>query len=169
MKKLVLLPVYFLIGVLLFASCSTDDGTQPDDSSSTINNTSLMANLLTRVSEPPTEPTSITCVSLNYPITLNIFNATGQQTGTQTINSDLELLLFISNLNSGSSFSIVFPINVTLENGSVLQINNLQELEDIILACDASGGQVPGNFSDILTDGIWYVNYFFDDQDETFL
>ncbi len=169
MKKLFLLPVYLMIGVLFFTSCSTDDGPQPDDTSTTINNTSLMANLLTRMSEIPTEPTAISCVSLNYPIDLNVFNASGQQTGTQTINSDLELLLFISNLESSSSFSIIFPISVTLENGNVLQINNLQELEDIILACDSSGGQVPGNFSDILTDGTWYVNYFFDDQDETFL
>lgn len=169
MKKLFHLPVYFIVGVMLFASCSTDDGTQPDDSATTINNTSLMANLLIRMSEPPTEPTAITCVSINYPINLNIFNATGQQTGSHTISSDLELLLFISNLEPGFGFSIVFPIQVTLEAGNVLQINNLQELQDIILACDASGGQVPGNFSDILTDGTWYVNYFFDDQDETFL
>lgn len=169
MKKLALLPVYLIFGLLLFTSCSTDDGPQPDDSATTINKTSLMANLLTRMSEPPTEPTAITCVSINYPINLNIFNAAGQQTSTQTINSELELLLFISNLDPGSGFSIAFPISVTLENGSAVQINNLQELEDIILACDASGGQVPGNFTDILTDGIWYVNYFFDDQDETFL
>jgi len=169
MKKLALFPIYFMIAAMLFSSCSTEDTPQPDDSATTINNTSLMANLLTRVSELPTEPTAITCVSLNSPINLTIFNAAGQQTGTQTINSDLELLLFISNLESGTSFSIVFPISVTLENGNVLEINNLQELEDIILACDDSGGQVPANFSDILTDGIWYVNYFFDDQDETFL
>lgn len=169
MKKFALLPVYLLIGVLFFTSCSTDDGLQPDDTATKIDKTSLMANLLTRMSELPTEPTAITCVSLNYPITLNIYNAAGQQTGTQTVNSDLELLLFISNLEPGTSFSIVFPITVTLENGNTLQINSLQELQDIILACDASGGQVPGNFTDILTDGVWYVNYFFDDQDETYL
>ncbi|MDP1171686.1 hypothetical protein, partial [Klebsiella pneumoniae] len=50
-----------------------------------------------------------------------------------------------------------------------MQINTLQELQDIILACDASGGEVPGDFTTLLTDGAWYVNYFFDDQDETFL
>jgi len=169
MKKLALLPVYLFIGLLFFTSCSTEEDPQPDDTQTTINNTSLMANLLTRMSELPTEPTAITCVSINYPITLNIFNASGQQTGSQTINNDLELLVFISNLAPGTSFSIVFPITVTLENGTSLQINSLQELQDIILACDSSGGQVPGNFPAILTDGTWYVNYFFDDQDETFL
>lgn len=169
MKKFALLPVYLLIGVLLFSSCSTDDGPQPDDTATTIDKTSLMANLLTRMSEPPTEPTAITCVSINYPINVNVYNATGQQTGTQTINSDVELLVFISTLEPGTTFSIVFPITVTLENGNTLQINTLQELQDIILACDASGGQVPGDFPAILTDGTWYVNYFFDDQDETFL
>lgn len=81
----------------------------------------------------------------------------------------MELLVFISTLEPGTTFSIVFPITVTLENGNTLQINTLQELQDIILACDASGGQVPGDFPAILTDGTWYVNYFFDDQDETFL
>tara|TARA_R110000850_G_scaffold150497_1_gene273115 strand:- start:12715 stop:14220 length:1506 start_codon:yes stop_codon:yes gene_type:complete len=169
MKKIALLPAYLIFGLLLFTSCSTDDSPPPDDSAITINKTSLMANLLTRMSEPPTEPTAITCVSINYPINLNIFNAAGQQTGTQTISSDLELLLFISNLEPGSGFSIVFPISITLESGNVVEINNLQELEDIILACDASGGQIPANFADILTDGVWYVNYFFDDEDETFL
>ncbi len=169
MKKLAFLSVLSMVGLLFFASCSTDDGPQPDNSSTTINKTSLMANLLTRMSEPPTEPTAITCVSINYPINLNIFNAAGQQTGTQTINSELELLLFISDLDPGSGFSIAFPISVTLENGNSVEINNLQELEDIILACDTAGGQVPADFTDILTDGIWYVNYFFDDEDETFL
>lgn len=169
MKKFALLPVLLLIGVLLFSSCSTDDGPQPDDTATTIDKTSLMANLLTRMSEPPTEPTAITCVSINYPINVNIYNSTGQQSGTQTINSDVELLVFISTLEPGTTFSIVFPITVTLENGNTLQINTLQELQDIILACDASGGQVPGDFPAILTDGTWYVNYFFDDQDETFL
>lgn len=82
MKKFALLPVLFLIGVLLFSSCSTDDGPQPDDTATTIDKTSLMANLLTRMSEPPTEPTAITCVSINYPINVNVYNATGQQTGT---------------------------------------------------------------------------------------
>ncbi len=169
MKKLALLPIFLILGFLLLTSCSTDEVQLPDDTATTIDKTSLMANLLTRMSELPTEPTAITCISLNYPIVLNIFNAAGQQTGTQTIGSDAEMLLFISNLESGSSFSIVFPISVTLDNGDVVQINNLQELQDIILACDTSGGQIPGNFTDILTDGIWYVNYFFDDQDETFL
>ena len=161
--------VYFILGFFLFTSCTTDEVDVPDNTETTISKTSLMANLLTRMSEPPTEPTSINCVSLNYPLNLIIFNAAGQQTGTQTINNDLDLLLFITNLEAGSTFTIAFPLTVTLESGGTVQVNNLQELQDIIVACDSSGGQVPGDFSTLLTDGAWYVNYFFDDQDETFL
>ncbi|MCW9038854.1 hypothetical protein, partial [Altibacter sp.] len=114
---------------------------------------------------------SIGCVDFVYPITFFIYDSNQQQIGTTTVNSDIELYQFLSNLNSDEYISIDFPISVIV-NGEVLPVANNQELIDIIsnADCDDSSNDDPidnTQFVNDLTSGVWYITYYFDDYDET--
>lgn len=113
---------------------------------------------------------SISCLDFEYPITFFIFDNNQQQTGAVTVNSDLELYIFLSNIDDDDYFSIDFPINVILNDNTVVQVNSNAELQQQIEACENStgGGTIdPTVFEQNLTDGVWYITYFFDDFDET--
>ncbi len=168
MKKLALLPIYFLLSLFVFTSCTTDEAINDNANSESIAMNSQLANLLVRTSENSNNPNAINCINFQYPITFILLNVNNQQTGTQTVNNDAELLFFLTTIDPNGSVSIVFPINVILSDGAIVTVNNNQELLDIIIACDSNGdGQVPTNFTEILTDGVWFVTYYFDNQDET--
>lgn len=114
---------------------------------------------------------SISCLDFQYPITFFIFDNNQQQTGTVTVNSDLELYIFLNSIDDDDYFSIDYPINVILEDGSVVTVNNNAELEQLIEDCEnnSGGGDPidPAIFVQNLTSGEWYITYFFDDFDET--
>jgi hypothetical protein len=115
---------------------------------------------------------AIACLDLVYPVTFFIYDANQQQTGTQTVNNDLELFIFLSNLESGAFISIDFPVSVILDDGSLVTVNSNQELEQLITQCVNSGGSNPdpinqAQFETDLTTDVWYITYFFDDYDET--
>ncbi len=115
---------------------------------------------------------SIGCLDFEYPITFFIYDSNQQQTGTVTVNNDLELFTFLQGLDSDDFISIDYPINVILDDGTVVEVNTNEELEQLIENCvsGGSGGNNPGDPSEIeqyLTTGVWYVTYFFDDFDET--
>jgi hypothetical protein len=116
-------------------------------------------------------PDSISCLDFEYPITFFTFDNNQQQTGTVTVNNDMELYQFLSNIGDDDFFSIDYPINVILQDGTVVQVNSNSELEDQIEACEnSSGGGDPIDptvFEQNLTTGVWYITYFFDDFDET--
>jgi hypothetical protein len=113
---------------------------------------------------------SISCLDFEYPITFFIFDNNQQQTGTVTVNNDFELYTFLSGLDDDDYFTIDYPVNVILEDGSVVSVNNNTELEQLIENCENSSGGDPIDptiFEQNLTTGVWYVTYFFDDFDET--
>ena len=74
----------------------------------------------------------IECLDFNYPITGSIFDTVTNQTNNFTINNDNELHSFIENLDSDEVVSINFPISVTLFDGTVVNIGNLDQLEATI-------------------------------------
>src|SRR5690606_687864 len=109
----------------------------------------------------------IDCIDLVYPLTFFIYNSNQQQTGTQTVGNDGELLALLLSLDPGTYIALQFPINVVLQNGTIVEVNNNSELVTLISDCSSNGGGFPSNFETILTSGSWFVTYFFDDVDET--
>lgn len=112
----------------------------------------------------------IGCVDFSYPISFFTYNSEQQQTGRVTITSDVELYAFLKNLGPDIFISFDFPISVILEDGSTTEVNSNQELQTLITDCVANGGGDPidiSQFEEDLTTGVWYVDYFFDDYDET--
>lgn len=115
----------------------------------------------------------IDCITFNFPILINVYDANNQLANTITINNNVELYNFLENLEDNEYIAIQYPISLIDSNGITITITNNNQLEDAIEDsiddCDdsPSGGGGSLILSSIITDGTWYVSYFFDDTDET--
>lgn len=111
----------------------------------------------------------IDCITINYPIVINIYNTNNQVANAITITSNSQFFNFITTLASGVNATIVYPISVTNSGGGSIVINSNSELEDFIEDsiddCDDSNGPSP-TFTSIITSGSWYVSYYFEDDDD---
>ena len=108
------------------------------------------------------------CLDFQFPITGTLYNSANEQTGTLSINNSSEWFNFLSGLSSDVYVAINYPITVLI-SGSATTVNSNTELTDIFnqTDCSNSGGNTTTVIEDELTDGVWYVTYFFDDYDET--
>lgn len=114
----------------------------------------------------------IDCISFNFPIVINVYNANNQLANTITINNNTDLYNFLENLEDNEYIAIQYPISLIDSNGVNVTITSNDQLEDVIEDsiddCDDSpSGGGSSALSSIIVDGTWYVSYFFDDTDET--
>lgn len=114
----------------------------------------------------------IDCVSLNYPIKIDIYNADNQIANTVSMENDTDLYNFLENIESNEFISISYPVSVTDANGQNVVITNNSDFEDSIEESikdcdDNSGAGGSADFISSLTDGTWSVSYFFNNVDET--
>ncbi len=117
-----------------------------------------------------TNDVEIGCLDFVYPISFFTYNSDQQQTGSVVVNSDLELFSFLQGLGPNDFISLDFPISVILADGSTSEVNSNQQLQTLIADCVANTNTDPidiSQFEEVLTTGLWYVEYFFDDYDET--
>lgn len=116
-----------------------------------------------------TDGAEIDCLDFIYPISFFTYNSDQQQTGTVTVNNDWELFSFLEGLGTNDFISLDFPISVIIE-GAVVEVSSNQQLQMLITDCLANTNVDPidiSQFEEDLTTGVWYVEYFFDDYDET--
>ncbi|CAM3303590.1 hypothetical protein [Aequorivita lipolytica] len=167
MNKLTKFTFLACLLIFLVSSCTKEDS-QPFDDSNTdlVAVNSELGDLLLRTSDN-NNTSSIDCIDLVYPLTFFIYNSNQQQTGTQTVGNDGELLAFLLSLEPGTYIALQFPISVVLQDGTIVQVNSNAELVTLISDCSSNGGGFPSDFETILTSGSWFVTYFFDDVDET--
>ncbi|QLG46126.1 hypothetical protein [Costertonia aggregata] len=82
----------------------------------------------------------IECVDFVYPISFFTFNTSFEQTGTVTINSDMELRKFFVGMEDDDLISIDFPVTLKLYDGTEVVVNTNAELANTIEttkeACD---------------------------------
>lgn len=80
----------------------------------------------------------IECIDFIYPITLYTFDINAEQTGTVTVNSDLEMRRFFAELGENDLISIDFPVALKLYDGTEVLVDSNAELANAIeLAKDA--------------------------------
>jgi len=82
------------------------------------------------------EDDDIECIDFQYPITLSIYNTSFEVIETITIENDEALYSFIENLDGSVLASLNFPITLVLNDGSIVEVNNNQELELAIEAAE---------------------------------
>lgn len=114
----------------------------------------------------------IDCISFNFPIVINVYNANNQLANTITVNNNTDLYNFLENLEDNEYVAIQYPISLIDSNGVNVTITSNDQLEDVIEDsiddCDDSpSGGGSSTLSSIIVEGTWYVSYFFDDTDET--
>ncbi|HLT49328.1 MAG TPA: hypothetical protein VKZ90_02670, partial [Aequorivita sp.] len=128
MNKLTKFTFLAYLLIFLVSSCTTEDSQPFDDSDTnmvTVN--SELGDLLLRTSDN-NNTSSIDCIDLVYPLTFFIYNSDQQQTGTQTVGNDGELLALLLSLDPGTYIALQFPINVVLQDGTVVEVNSNAEL-----------------------------------------
>lgn len=108
----------------------------------------------------------ISCIDFNYPISINVYNSNNQVASSVTIQSDNQLYNYINNLADGVIVGFVFPLVMTNSNNintNIISNSQLESaIENAIDDCDNSGSGTL-ILSDVLTDGTWYVSYFYED------
>lgn len=120
----------------------------------------------------------IECIDFNYPLQISIYDADNQVSDVITINNDKQLYDFIDDLEDDEIASFNFPLTVILSDGSELNINNHDELEDALEnAIDDCDEDDDNDYNDddiedadlinTLLNGEWIISYFFDEEDET--
>lgn len=117
----------------------------------------------------------IDCITLVYPITVNIYDSNNQIANTVTITSNSNFYNFLQNLGNNVFIAINFPIAAINSNGQNIVINSNSQLEnfidDSIDDCDndsGGGGGGSGNlqFNEVITSGSWFISYFREDDDD---
>jgi hypothetical protein len=114
----------------------------------------------------------INCLTINYPIAINIYNSTNQIASTVQITSDSSFFSFIKNLKESQFIAVSYPISVTDYNNHLVTIANNSQLENAIKnAIDNCKDNInPAlDFTNTLTQGSWKISYFFDDFAKTSL
>jgi len=74
----------------------------------------------------------IECVDFNYPISGITFDTVTEQTDSFTLNNDNQLYNFIDDLDTDDIVNINFPIALTLFDGTIMEVDNLEDLENVI-------------------------------------
>jgi hypothetical protein len=124
------------------------------------------------------EDDDIECIDFKYPIEFNTYDANNQVAGSFTIKNDEDLFNFLRQLKNNELVGLKFPVAVILSTGSVLLVNNFDELEDTIEEysddCDEDDDNDyndddidDSNFISVLTNGNWQVELFIDDINRT--
>lgn len=120
----------------------------------------------------------IECVDFIFPFEIKVYDTNNQISEVITITNDTELYNFVRLLNEQELVSITFPVNLIKADGSILTIDNYEDLEEAIRNseddCDEDDDN-DYNDDDIddsglkatLITGTWKVDSFINPTDRT--
>ena len=120
----------------------------------------------------------IECIDFVYPIEISLYDAANQVTDIITVTDDEELYNLFESLEDEDVISLNFPVSLTLADGSIVEVNNNDELEELIEDakddCDEDDDSDHNDddvddtdFIATLITGDWAISYFFDEGDGT--
>ena len=95
------------------------------------NNTELLA-FLSNCNGENESDLDIECVDFNYPFSVSIFNPSNELISAETFANDSQLYQFIGNINDSDIITINFPLQLKRNDNSIIQIENLTDLENSI-------------------------------------
>jgi hypothetical protein len=92
--------------------------------------------LLKRVSETKNDPMQdVVCIDFIYPFKVLIYNSNLETVGERVLTGDNDFSTFLGLLSADESISISYPIQTTLEDGTVFSVANNDELKIAIDSC----------------------------------
>ncbi len=74
----------------------------------------------------------IECIDFMYPISISVFDTDFDIANTRKIDDDANLFKFLKNLDASTIASIKFPITLIKADGTLISVNNNNELESTI-------------------------------------
>lgn len=93
------------------------------------------------------------CIAVNYPVTVFGYNSTMQLQNTYQLNNNAQLYVLLINLGTNNSYSIHYPVSLTVGGNQVIAVNSNAELQQAIYTaiatCQNTTGpvtEVPNNF-----------------------
>ena len=78
---------------------------------------------------------AISCVDINFPITMLTYDISLEQTGSVVLQSEQQLYSYMTGLESDELFAVNYPISATLSNGTEIQITSDAEFQNAISEC----------------------------------
>lgn len=78
---------------------------------------------------------AISCVEIDFPITILTYDIALEQTGNVVLQSENQLHTFITGLQQDELFSVDYPINATLSNGTSVEVNSDIDFQNAISEC----------------------------------
>ncbi|PKQ45078.1 hypothetical protein [Confluentibacter flavum] len=109
---------------------------------------------------------AISCIDIDFPITILTYSLNLEQTGSVVIESEQELYAYMNNLGNNELFAINYPIAATLNNETVISITSDLDLQASISDCldveeaeDTAEAEAK-NLETIIVDGAFKVQSF---------
>lgn len=78
---------------------------------------------------------AISCIDIDFPITILTFDLNVQQTGSVVIESEQELYAYMNNFGSDALFSVNYPITATINGDTTVEITSDMDLQSRITEC----------------------------------
>ncbi len=109
---------------------------------------------------------AISCLDVDFPITILTYSLNFDQTGSVVIESQQQLFNFMDSLNTDELFSINYPIGITFRNGTRATVNSDVALQASIDECLAEQEVIEEAEEDaialetILVNGLFKVQSF---------
>ncbi|AUC83371.1 hypothetical protein [Lacinutrix sp. Bg11-31] len=116
---------------------------------------------------------AISCVIIDFPITLLTFNLSLDQTGSVVIESEEQLFNYINSLNEDELFSVNYPITITGAGETTIVISNDAEFETSVQDCVDEEEAIEDTenavdtLEQILVDGLFQIDSFVNSGVET--
>ena len=103
-----------------------------DYSEVSINNYAELSNFSSNCKGENIPDDDIECVDFQYPITASIFNSNNEMIDTATFYNDEDFYVFIEEIGQYDIVTLDFPIAVSFSDGTINNVQNLNELEAIM-------------------------------------
>ena len=109
---------------------------------------------------------AISCLDIDFPISILTFDLNVEQTGSVIIESEQELYTYMNNFGNDALFSVNYPITATLNGETTIEITSDMDLQSRINEClgvEDAEDEAEENaeaLEDILVDGIFRVESF---------
>lgn len=137
MKKIILLISIISITFLISKCSDLDDSIEKANLSDVISRDSKLFNLLQKVSNNSSNPPQATaCIDFIYPLRLFIYNQNLEKIDEISIIGDLAFSEFLTDFPNDQFLSISLPLQTTLADGTIFQVNSYEELKIAIDSCD---------------------------------
>ena len=153
------LPILVLL--CLTTSCKNED---LDDNIERLNfeelipQTSTLFSLMTQVVTEEGANGSVICIDFIYSFRLRVYDEAGTLVSEDIVSSDATLFQALNQVEADQYIGLSFPIQTVLNDGTVFEINDKDELQEAVQRCILEfREQIIGSGSSQLVDCVWVV------------